>query len=70
MPLFIFKYEGLQLGKLAGEVLGVGRDAGVAVNHARRSATELCNREAQSVQWSRFVANILIFAIRPCGAVR
>ena len=24
----------LQLGKLAGEVLGLGRDAGIAVNHA------------------------------------
>jgi hypothetical protein len=25
----------LQLGKLASEVLGVGRDAGITVNHAR-----------------------------------
>jgi hypothetical protein len=23
------------LGKLTGEVLGIGRDAGIAVNHAR-----------------------------------
>ena len=31
----LFAADRLQLGKLAGEVLGVGRDAGIAVNHAR-----------------------------------
>jgi hypothetical protein len=49
--------------KLAGEVLGVGRNAGVAV-HSRHSATELCNEKVQFVQWPRFVANILNFASR------
>ena len=34
---------GLQLGDLAGEVLGVGRDAGIAVIQARRYATEVVN---------------------------
>jgi hypothetical protein len=37
----------LQLSELAGEVLGVGRDAGVAENHARQYATDLCNKKAE-----------------------
>jgi hypothetical protein len=34
----LFATGSLQLGKLAGEVLGVGRNAGIAVNHAPISA--------------------------------
>lgn len=34
LPEHLFAPGSLQLGKLAGEVLGVGRDAGIAVNHA------------------------------------
>jgi hypothetical protein len=31
----LFASSRLELGKLAGKVLGNGRDAGIAVNHAR-----------------------------------
>ena len=34
LPVHVFAPGSLQLGKLAGEVLRLGRDAGVAVNHA------------------------------------
>jgi hypothetical protein len=34
LPKHMLASCGLQLGKLVGEVLGVGRNAGVAVNHA------------------------------------
>jgi len=34
-PEHLFAPGSLQLGKLAGEVLGLGRDAGIAVNHGQ-----------------------------------
>src|SRR5712675_531179 len=41
LPLYVLAYcyvlilsnDGLKLGHLVGEVLGVGRDAGIAINH-------------------------------------
>jgi hypothetical protein len=43
----LFAAGGLELVELAGEVLGVGRDAGIAENHARilhqKSASKKCN---------------------------
>jgi hypothetical protein len=35
LPEHLFAAGRLQLGELASEILGVGRDAGIAVNHAR-----------------------------------
>jgi hypothetical protein len=37
----------LQLAHLFGFVLGGGRDAGIAVNHAANSALEICIKKAQ-----------------------
>ena len=47
---------------LASEVLGVGRDAGITENHARHSATDICNKKAQLIQRPARVSNILISA--------
>ena len=54
---------GLQLAKLAGEVLGVGRDAGVAVNHA-----PIWTRKITSDQRVRFGPKVLSFCSIPEAA--
>jgi len=68
LPEHLFAPGSLQLGELAGEVLRLGRDAGVAVNHApileQNCGTELWNRKAKPFQRLGFVPNILRFAPR------
>jgi hypothetical protein len=70
LPEHLFAPGSPQLGKLAGEVLRLGRDAGVAVNHAPKSGTELWNRKAKFFQRLGFVPNILSFARIVFGQVR
>jgi hypothetical protein len=50
-----------RLGKLVGQVLGVGRDAGIAVNHAR-VVRQNCIKKVQSYQRFSFEPNILTAA--------
>jgi hypothetical protein len=51
------------LGTLAGEVLGVGRDASIAVSKSRREyASEICIKKAQFNQDLGFDPNILTSA--------
>jgi hypothetical protein len=49
---YLFAAGHLQLGKLADEVLGVGRDAGLAVNHGRICIRNLRRKSAiRSAPW-------------------
>ena len=48
-----------KLGHLVTEVLGVGRDASIAVKSCPHSASEICIRKVQSLQWSEFDADII-----------
>jgi len=45
----LFASRRLELGKLAGEVLGNGRNAGIAVNHARNCASEICIKKRNRI---------------------
>jgi hypothetical protein len=45
----LFASGGAELGKLAGEVLGVGRDAGIAENRARNLHQRLASRKSNSI---------------------
>jgi hypothetical protein len=46
--------SGLQLSKLDGEVLGVGQEAGMSANHARKHASEICIEKAHFDQRAGF----------------
>jgi hypothetical protein len=45
----LFAAGRLQLGKLVGEVLGVGRDVGIAVNHARIVHEKYVSKKRNSI---------------------
>jgi hypothetical protein len=55
---YLFASGRLQLGHLAGFVLGGSGDARIAINHAVNSALEICIKKAQFVQGPGFDANI------------
>jgi hypothetical protein len=57
----LFAAGSLQLGKLAGEVLGIGRDASIAVNHARIVDQKYVSQKRNSI--SSLVFNICTDAL-------